>query len=192
MSGKFIRHTLSKVIHIQDTRFVLALLVAAASAFGQTPSFRLGTVNAADWDQLQQLHPGDKVRVELEGKPGVSGDFATVTSDSLQLVRHRKEQCDLPRTEIRRVWVYRLSKRSGTRAAAPWIGVAAGFGAGFGIGAVWAGHCEGFCVVSKPAAGAIFGVVGAGVGAVVGHLAAGKAETQTLVYRWQPTETASR
>src|SRR5664280_2384301 len=28
-----------------------------------------------DWDQLQQLHPGDKVRVELHGKPDVTRGF---------------------------------------------------------------------------------------------------------------------
>jgi len=154
-----------------------------------------GIARAADagdnWEQLQQLHPGDKIRVELEGKPGVTGDFAAVTSENLQLVCRRKEQCDLPRTEIRRVWLCRLSGRSRTRAAAPWIGAAAGFGAGFGVGAAWAGRCEGLCVVSKPAAGAIFGVVGAGVGALVGHLVSGRAEAQTVVYHRQPAESGS-
>jgi len=28
-----------------------------------------------DWDQLQRLHPGDRIRVELRGKPDVTGDF---------------------------------------------------------------------------------------------------------------------
>jgi hypothetical protein len=69
------------------------------------------------WDQLQQLHPGDKVRVELHGKPDVTGDFGAVTPDSLQLVRRQKEQNDISRTEIRRV--FRVLQHSRARAAAP-------------------------------------------------------------------------
>ena len=38
-----------------------------------------------DWAQLQQLHPGDKVRVALRGKLGVTADFGAVTPDGLQL-----------------------------------------------------------------------------------------------------------
>ena len=132
-----------------------------------------------DWDQLQRLHLGDKVRVELDGKPDVTGDFGAVTPDSLQLVRRRKEQNDIPRTEIRRVFL----KRSRARAAAPWIGAAAGFGVGFAGG--WAAgdppSCQFLCFAPKPATGAVFGAVGAGLGALVGHFAAGKAEK--LVYR---------
>ena len=132
-----------------------------------------------DWDQLQRLHLGDKVRVELDGKPDVTGDFGAVTPDSLQLVRRQKEQNDIPRTEIRRVFL----KRSRARAAAPWIGAAAGFGVGFAGG--WAAgdppSCQFLCFAPKPATGAVFGAVGAGLGALVGHFAAGKAEK--LVYR---------
>ena len=131
-----------------------------------------------DWDQLQQLHPGDKVRVALRGKVDVTADFGAVTPDSLQLVRRQKEQNDIPRTEIRRVFL----KRSHTRAAAPWIGAAAGFGLGFAGG--WAAgdppSCQFLCFAPKPATGAVFGAVGAGLGALVGHFAAGKAEK--LVY----------
>lgn len=132
-----------------------------------------------DWDQLQRLHPGDRIRVELRGKPDVTGDFGAVTPDSLQLVRRRKEQNDIPRTEIHRVFL----KRSHARAAAPWIGAAAGFGLGFAGG--WAAgdppSCQFLCFAPKPATGAVFGAVGAGLGALVGHFAAGKAEK--LVYR---------
>ena len=134
-----------------------------------------------DWDQLQQLHPGDKVRVVLRGKVDVTADFGAVTPDSLQLVRRQKEQMDLKRTEILRV--YRALKRSRARAAAPWIGAAAGFGVGFAGG--WAAgdppSCQFLCFAPKPATGAVFGAVGAGLGALVGHFAAGKAEI--LVYR---------
>jgi len=53
--------------------------------------------------------------------------FGAVRPESLQLVPRRKEQNDIPREEIRRVFL----KRSHARAAAPWIGAAAGFGVGF-------------------------------------------------------------
>jgi hypothetical protein len=132
-----------------------------------------------DWDQLQRLHPGDQIRVELRGQPDVTGDFGAVTPESLQLVRRRKEQNDIPRTEIRRVFL----KRSHARAAAPWIGAAAGFGVGFAGG--WAAgdspSCQLSCFAPKPATGAVIGVISAGLGALVGHFAAGKAEI--LVYR---------
>lgn len=142
---------------------------------------------AGNWEQLQQLRPGDKIRVELEGKRGMTGDFAAVTSESLQVVL-RKEQRDLPRTEVRRVWVYHASGRSRARAAAPWIGAAAGLGVGIGVG--WAAgapaNCTGWCfdfVPSKPASAAILGATGAGLGVLVGYLVSGKSETRTLVYQ---------
>ena len=135
-----------------------------------------------NWEQLKQLHPGDKIRVELEGKPGTTGDLEAVTAESLQLVRHN-EQLSFARPEIRRVWVYRATGRSRVRAAAPWIGAGVGFGAGFGIGAGATAGCTGWCVVSPPASGAIVGVVGAGAGALVGYLVSGKSETRTLVYQ---------
>ena len=137
---------------------------------------------ARDWEQLQQLHPGDKIRVELDSKPGTTGDFAAVTAEALQLVRHN-EQLSLARPEIRRVWVYRATGRSRVRAAAPWIGTAVGFGAGFGIGAGSAAGCTKWCVVSAPTTGAALGVVGAGAGALVGYLVSGKSETRTVVYQ---------
>ena len=74
-------------------------------------------------------------------------------------------------------------KRSRARGAAPWIGAAAGFGVGFAGG--WAAgdppSCQWLCFAPKPATGAVIGVIGAGLGALVGHFAAGKAEI--LVYR---------
>ncbi len=133
---------------------------------------------AANWDQLQQLHPGDKVRVELHGKPDVTGDFGAVTPDSLQLVRRQKDQVDLKRADVFRVY----RKRSRARSAAPWIGAAAGFGAGFAGGwAAGSGPGCWFVCVSKPAAGAVVGVVGAGLGTLAGRLVAGKSG-ETLVY----------
>ena len=133
-----------------------------------------------DWAQLQQLHPGDKVRVALRGKLGVTADFGAVTPDGLQLVRRGKEQIDLKRTEILRV--YQGVKRSRASAAAPWIGAAAGFGIGFAAG--WtAGDSPSClaCVVPKPATGAAGGIIGAGLGALTGLCARGKPER--LVYK---------
>lgn len=137
-----------------------------------------------DWDQLQKLHPGDQVRVELRGKPDVVAEFGAVTADGLHVVRGGKAQVDLERTEI--LWVYRVLKRSEARAAAPWIGGIAGFGAGFA--AAWAGGSQaGPCLVaciSRPAAGVALGSVGAALGALAGHLAPGRARTtEAPVYR---------
>ena len=91
-----------------------------------------------------------------------NGDFASVSPESLQLVHRRKQQIDLRRSDIRRIFL----KRSHTRSAAPWIGTAAGFGAGFASG--WGignpPNCQSICIAPKPATGAVIAAVGAGLG----------------------------
>jgi hypothetical protein len=138
------------------------------------------------WEQLAQLRAGDKVRVEVRGKPEVTGSLAAVTPDSLQLVHGKKEQIDLKKTEIRRV--YRIARRPRGRSAAPWIGAGAGFGIGFAAGQPlgYAPGCRFICIVSKPAAGTVIGLAGAALGATAGHFAAGHfaaGKTETLVYK---------
>jgi hypothetical protein len=159
------------------SRIGLSAIGFAGLALGLC-GFAQAAGDVGDWERLQQLHPGDRVRVEVRGRPDVAGEFSAVTPVALQLVRNRKEQIDLERTEIGRV--YRM--RSRARAAAPWIGMAAGFGVGFARG--WPGGSSAGCwflCIPKPVTGTVVGAVGAGVGVLAGYVVAGRAEH--LVYR---------
>jgi hypothetical protein len=145
-------------------------------SYGRTPR----RADPADWSQVGQLHPGDKVRVALQNRSEVTAEFAAATPEGLQLVRNGKEQVDLKQADI--VRVYQVLKRSPARASATWIGLAAGFGAGFAIGYVAAGPAARFRAdIPKAAVGAAVGLPCAGIGALAGHFAAGKGER--LVYR---------
>jgi hypothetical protein len=142
-----------------------------------------GAARAADagkgWERLQQLHPGDRVRVELSNDE-VAGTFRAVTEDGLELARGQAGQGVIRRTEIRRVYL----KRSAGRSAAGLIGVGTGAGVGFAIG--WSvgdpPGCRPFAgipCIYKPASGAIVAAVGAVLGGLVGHFV-GK---EKLVYK---------
>jgi len=152
-----------------------ALVALALGLSGLTPA-------SDDWELLQQLQRGDRVRVQVRRQPDVRGEFATITPAGLQLAGLRNQQIDLRRADIRRVYLVR--KRSRARAAAPWIGAAAGFGLGFaaGWGVGESSDCMFLCIgAPKPAAGAIVGLAFAGVGGVVGKFV--PAKTERLIYR---------
>ncbi len=131
----------------------------------------------SEWGRVQELQPGDRVRVYVRGKEPVTAVFGAATPETLQLSPQDKQQIEFRREEVRRV--ERLRHRAAGRAAAPWIGAAAGFGVGFAIGyPTGVDHCTQFCIlaVSKPVAGALTGVAGAGIGVLAGHFVAGKGE----------------
>jgi len=105
---------------------------------------------AGNWDLLQQLKPGDRVRVYVRGN---------------------REQMDFTPAQVRRV--ERLLKRSRISAATPWIGVAAGFGASFALGWGAAGQEDAKRgdreVYSRPRVGLLVGVVVAPVGGLIAY-----------------------
>jgi hypothetical protein len=107
-----------------------------------------------------------------------------VTPETIQLVRGGKEQLHIPRAEVHRV--YAVLQRSRSRRAAPWIGMAAGGAVGVGVG--WAigdpPGCKLFCKVPRTASVPILGLVGAGIGALVGHFIGGRSER--LAYSVRP------
>lgn len=138
----------------------------------------------SDWDQIQQLRPGDVIQVELRGAASERFAFGSVTPERMQLVRSGNQQLDVARADVLRV--YRVRKRSGARAAAPLIGAAIGFGMGFGIGYATTApkSVNGWSFgpfISRPVGGALVGAVGAIAGGVIGYFARGK--SKVLVYR---------
>ena len=126
---------------------------------------------AGNWDLLQQLKPGDRVRVYVRGKEPVTASFGAVTPRTLQVVRDNREQMDFTPAQVLRV--ERLLKRSRISAATLWIGVAAGFGAGFALGWGAAGQENakrgGREVYSRPRAGLLGGVLVAPVGGLIAY-----------------------
>ena len=134
--------------------------------------------SVSDWEQLRQLRPGDQVKVEIRGKRNVTANFRGFTSDGLQLVQGSTKEIEVARTDVRRVY----QVRTRARAAAPWLGAAAGFGVGFAVG--WKvgdpPGCSFLCMAPRSATGPAAGAIGAALGALVGHFAAGR--TDRLVY----------
>jgi hypothetical protein len=156
---------------------VIALGCSAALVLpAQTPP--------SNWDKLQQLRPGDPIRVESRGAIPVTANFGSVSPEHLQLVRNQNQPLDLSRADV--LSVYRLRTRSKARTWAPLIGAGIGFGAGFGIGyaADGAKNSNGFNIrpfISRPVAGGAVGLVGAVVGVTIGYFARGK--SKEVVYR---------
>ncbi len=157
---------------------LMALTCSAALVLpAQTP--------ASSWDKLQQLQPGDPIRVESRGAVPVTATFGSVTPEHLQLVQNQNQQFDLNRADILRV--YRLRTRSTARAWAPLIGAGIGFGAGFGIGYAADGaknSTTGFNIrpfISRPVVSGAIGLVGAVIGVTIGYFARGK--SKEVVYR---------
>ena len=142
---------------MRNTMTLLAAVLAASNLLGQTS-------DAASWQNLSRLAPGQSIDVTTKKGESLKGTFASVSEGAISLDRKHRSVA-VPRAEIARVNL-RSSKQ--WKYALVGLGVGAGIGAGAGAGfAEKAGGSDyknqiivGMCVI-----GALVGsLAGAGLG----------------------------
>jgi len=109
---------------MRNTMALLAAVLAASNLLGQT-------TDAASWQNLSRLAPGQSIEVTTKKGESLKGTFASVSEESISLER-KHQSVAVPRAEVARVSL-RSSKRLNYTLVG--LGVGAGVGAGIGAGA---------------------------------------------------------
>ncbi len=87
---------------MRNTMTLLAAVLVASNLLGQT-------TDAASWQNLSRLAPGQSIEVTTKKGESLKGTFANVSEGSISLVR-KSQNVAVPRAEIARVNL-RSSKR---------------------------------------------------------------------------------
>jgi len=142
-------------------------VVGAMSAclLGATHSF----AQNANWHNLQQLAPGQQIRIVLNDAKSYTGQFQSVTDEGIVV------RSSVGRQSVERQKVLRVSIRSRNhRGRNALMGLAVGAGAGIIVGVaspeLGQGRCaQGSCVnaTSASLAGVVGALLGAGLGAAI-------------------------
>jgi hypothetical protein len=134
-----------------------------------TPAFASAQSARESWDNLKQLHAGQKIEVIDTSMKSHHGRFVSVSDDTLSLQEGKSEQA-IAREQVIRVSIRDTSKRTRNML----IGIGAGAGAGLGAGYL---VDEGMRHVSGEGGSYLYtpilAAAGAGLGALVGGLPAG-------------------
>ena len=156
---------------MRNTMALLGAVLAASNLLGQIS-------DAASWQNLSRLAPGQSIEVTTKKGESLKGTFASVSEESISLER-KHQNVAVPRAEVARVSL-RASKRRKYTLIGLGIGAGAGAGIGAGAGESLANASGGDFANLKPAITAVVCVIGAGVGALVGAGLGGRGAT---VYR---------
>jgi hypothetical protein len=125
-----------------------------------------GAENPA-WANLNQLSPGQQVRVVVNGKKSFKGQFQSVADDAVVFHSKGADQT-LSRSNVQEVSL----RRPGHRGRHALIGAAIGAGAGLGTGAAIDNDCSSQSIVctgnkGKAILTPVFGLIGAGIGSIL-------------------------
>lgn len=137
---------------------ILGFLLAPPASAGAPPA------DKANWDNLKQLSPGQEARVVLNDAKSFKG-FVESISDEAIVLRVDRAPMTFPRQTVLRVSARGLSRR-GRNAL---IGAGIGAGVGVGMAALTEASSSETGEVGGPvmaASAALFGLLGAGVGAL--------------------------
>jgi hypothetical protein len=156
---------------MRNTMTLLAAVLAASNLLGQT-------TDAASWQNLSRLAPGQSIEVTTKKGESLKGMFASASEGAISLER-KHGNVAVPRAEVARVSI-RSSKRLNYTLAGLGIGVGAGAGIGAGMGGRIANESGGDFDNLKPAIVAAGCALGALVGTLVGSSLGGRGAT---VYR---------
>jgi hypothetical protein len=144
-----------------------ALLVALALLMTGVPFRAADNRNAvSNWDNLQQLAPGDNLRIVLNDAKSYKAKLESVNDNAI-VVRLPSGEQTFPRESVLRV----STKGRSHRGRNALIGLAAGAGTGVIVGVASPELGQGTCVRGSCVdAGEVFalGVEGAGLGSVMG------------------------
>jgi hypothetical protein len=151
----------SKSVYLALVRPLLGLVIAPAL---MAPP--LMAANKTDWGNLKQLTPGQELKVVQTDGKSYEGKFQSVSDGALVIHSGSGEQTFTPEG-VKRVSIKRRTHR-GRNAL---IGGAIGAGAGLGIG-VAIDRCQPSDFIcsgnrGKAIATPLFGLIGAGIGALV-------------------------
>ena len=142
---------------MRNTMRLLAAVLAASNLLGQT-------TDAASWQNLSRLAPGQSIEVTTRKGESLKGTFVNVSEESISLAR-KSQSVAVPRTEITQVRL-RTSKRLNYTLAGLAIGAGAGAGIGAAAGESVANESGGDFRNLKP----VITVAGCAIGALVGTL----------------------
>jgi hypothetical protein len=154
-----------------NTMTLLAAVLAASNLFGQT-------TDAASWQNLSRLAPGQSIEVTTRKGESLKGTFASVSEAAIGLERKHRSVA-VPRAEIARVNLRSSKQRQYTLIGLA-IGAGAGAGIGAGMGESLANQSGGDFSNLKPAVVAVVCGIGALAGTLVGAWLGGRG---TTVYR---------
>jgi hypothetical protein len=120
-----------------------------------------------NWANLKQLASGQQVRVMVNSKKSLKGQFQSVSDDAIVIHTNGVEQT-LSRSNVQEVSLH----RPGHRGRHALIGAAIGAGAGLGIGAAIDNDCNSQSIVctgnkGKAILAPAFGLIGAGIGSIL-------------------------
>lgn len=131
------------------------------------------------WEKVLALPPGARIELLLTGDKTLAGSLYQVSPDGLTLTRKRESR-QVPRSDIRRIWV--LGK--GSRLKNAGIAALVGFAVGCPIGAAKAGYISDMNNPSLATRGGLCLALGGFAGGIAaGITAAVPATKRTLVYR---------
>jgi hypothetical protein len=158
---------------MRNTMTLLSAVLAASNLLGQA-------TDAASWQNLSRLAPGQSIAVTTKKGESLKGTFVTVSEGAISLER-KHQSIAVPRAEVARVSL-RSSKQRQYMLIGLGVGAGAGAGIGAGMGESLANESGGDFRNLKPAVIAVVCAIGAGVGALVGSWLGGRGAT---VYRAQ-------
>ena len=157
---------------VVSRRFTLVFVLAASLLLPSAASAR----TAGDWSALNSVASGSKLVVKLKDGKTVEGRMGGVSDATLSLTVKGKP-LDLRREDVQSV--YSVGKGSATKATL--IGMGVGAGAGAAIGAAADSSSDGFEGIDHAVTAGLT-VIGAGIGALTGHLLGRRGGKRVLIY----------
>ena len=155
----------------------LTLIIALATTFLLLPLPLSAQSTPNEWSALKAVAPGSKLEVKHKNGKTIKGTLSAVSDTALSL-SVKNTPVELQRDDVFNV--YQTFRKSATTATV--IGLGVGAGAGAGIGAAGGSNDSGFEKIDH-AATAGLAVVGAGVGALAGHLIGRRSAKRVLIYQ---------
>ena len=160
-------------MRISRKRLTISLALLTSLLLPSVALAQGAPVQNRDWSVLKTVTSGTKLVTKLKSGRNVEGKLTAVSDTALSMTVKDKP-LDLNRDDIRSV--YQVNGKSATKATL--IGLAAGGGTGAAIGA--AGSDNVF--VKRSAGAGVFGILGAGAGALAGFVIGKSGHKRVLIY----------
>jgi len=155
---------------------LVLLLAAALLLLPHAASAQSGGATTGGWSSLNAVMQGSRLVVKLKDGKSYEGRLSGV-SDAALSVSVKGKPVDLKREDVQSV--HRIGKNSATKAML--IGMGVGAGAGAAVGAAADSSSDGFEGIDHAVTAGLT-VVGAGAGALTGHLIGRRGNKRVLIY----------